>query len=217
MLKEQAALLAEADRRRRTRLLSQYRPYPKQVEFHAAGKDHRERLLMASNRFGKSICGAAETAIHLTGQYPEWWEGRVFNKPVRCWAAGVTSETTRDIVQAKLIGPPERREEWGTGFIPAASLGQESMARGMANAIDTISVKHVSGGWSTLQFKSYERGREKWQGTALEIIWLDEESPLDIYTEALTRTNETGGIIYTTFTPLNGISDVVARFLGMSG
>lgn len=168
---------------------------------------------MAANRFGKTQCGAAEGAIHLTGRYPKWWEGKVFDRPVRMWAAGVTNESTRDVVQEKLLGPPARREEWGTGFIPGDCIGEISMSRGTADAIDTVSVKHVSGGWSFLQFKSYERGREKWQGTALDVIWLDEESPMDIYTEALTRTNETGGIIYTTFTPLQGLSDVVLRFI----
>lgn len=212
------ALLDEMQRTLNLRLarkrLENYRPYPKQIEFHAAGAKYRERLLMASNRFGKSICGAAEMAIHLTGRYPAWWAGKRFDKPIRAWAAGVTNETTRDIVQEKLIGPPSRKEEWGTGYIPHEALGESSMARGTADSLDTISVKHVSDGWSTLQFKSYERGREKWQGTALEVCWMDEECPLDIYTEALTRTNETGGIVYLTFTPLLGWSNVVHRFLG---
>lgn len=168
---------------------------------------------MASNRFGKSICGAAETAIHLTGEYPDWWEGKRFDSPVDVWAAGVTNETTRDIVQDKLIGPPTRRDDWGTGFIPAKALGEASMARGVADSIDSVPVRHKSGGYSTLQFKSYERGREKWQGTAKHVIWLDEECPMDIYTEALTRTNETGGIVFLTFTPLQGITQVVHRFL----
>ena len=126
----------------------------------------------------------------------------------------MTNESTRDVVQDKLIGPPSRREEWGTGFVPRAALvGDPSMARGPPDFIDTISVKHASGGASTLLFKSYERGREKWQGTALEVIWLDEECEEDIYTEALTRTNETGGVVFMTFTPLLGMSDVVLRFL----
>jgi phage terminase large subunit-like protein len=212
----EARLAAEQSRRQRTNLLRTYRPYPKQIEFHAAGAKYRERLLMASNRFGKSICGAAETAIHLTGEYPDWWTGKRFDKPIKAWAAGVTSETTRDIVQDKLIGPPNQKEDWGTGFIPKRCLGECVTGRGVANAIDTISIRHISGGWSTLQFKSYERGREKWQGTALEVIWMDEECDMDIYTEALTRTNETGGIVYVTFTPLKGYSDVVARFMGMT-
>lgn len=168
---------------------------------------------MAANRFGKTVSGAAEMAIHLTGRYPDWWEGKRFDKPVRAWAAGVTNESTRDVVQEKLIGPPARPEEWGTGMIPAACLGPIDLARGITNLIDTVSVKHTSGGWSSLQFKSYERGREKWQGAALEVVWLDEEPPEDIYIEGLTRTNETGGIVFLTFTPLLGYSNVVARFL----
>jgi len=178
------------------------------------GAIKRERLLMASNRFGKTQCGAAEMAIHLTGKYPDWWQGKRFDHPINAWAAGVTSESTRDVVQDKLIGPPKRREDWGTGMIPADAMPDDpSMARGMADAIDTVSVKHASGGFSTLQFKSYERGREKWQGTALHVLWLDEEPPMDIYTEGLTRTNETRGIVYMTFTPLQGMSEVVLRFL----
>ena len=168
---------------------------------------------MASNRFGKTQCGAAEMAIHLTGRYPDWWQGKRFDTPIRAWASGVTNESARDVVQEKLIGPPSRKEDWGTGFIPGDALGEVDPARGVAGMIDTVSVKHVSGGNSTLQFKSYERGREKWQGSALEVLWLDEEPPMDIYMEGLTRTNETGGIVYLTFTPLLGMSDVVHRFL----
>ena len=98
-------------------------------------------------------------------------------------------------------------------MIPGDCLGHIDPARGIPNLIDTVSVKHVSGGVSNLQFKSYERGREKWQGAALEVLWLDEEPPEEIYTEGLTRTNETGGIVFLTFTPLLGMSTVVLRFL----
>ncbi len=207
---------AEATLARRQALnrLASYNPYPKQLEFHNAGERYRERLLMASNRFGKSEAGAAEMAIHLTGRYPAWWKGKRFSAPIRAWAAGVTNETTRDIVQAKLFGPPNRKEDWGTGFIPGDCIGDVSPSRGIADAIDMASIRHASGGYSTLQFKSYERGREKWQGAALEVLWLDEESPADLYYEAITRTNETGGIVYLTFTPIKGWSDVVQRFLG---
>jgi phage terminase large subunit-like protein len=168
---------------------------------------------MTANRFGKTVCGAAEMAFHLTGQYPAWWEGKRFNRPVRAWAAGVTGETTRDVVQEKLIGPPFRESEWGTGMIPRAALSSIANARGLPGAIDSVDVKHSSGGISSLQFKSYERGREKWQGAALEVVWLDEEPDEQIYSEGLTRTNETGGIVYLTFTPLKGMSEVVRRFL----
>lgn len=48
--------------------------YPKQLEFFRAGRDHRERAFIAGNRCGKSEAGAYETALHLTGRYPHWWE-----------------------------------------------------------------------------------------------------------------------------------------------
>lgn len=193
--------------------MSFYQPYPKQRQFHDAGYDNRERLFLAGNRCGKTQAGAYEAAMHLTGQYPEWWRGRRFNGPTRGWAAGVTGESTRDVVQEKLFGPPERREEWGTGAIPHAAIGDISTGRGIADAIDTASIRHVSGGWSSIAFKSYEKGREKWQGAAREWIWFDEESPLDIYIEGLTRTNETGGLVWLTCTPLLGMSEVMLRFL----
>ena len=31
---------------------------------------------MVGNRVGKTYCGATEGAMHLTGVYPAWWEGR---------------------------------------------------------------------------------------------------------------------------------------------
>ena len=161
-----------------------------------------------------------EQAYHLTGLYPSDWEGKRFEKPVRAWAAGVTGESTRDIVQAKLFGPPERRGDWGTGTIPHSclDLSNISTGRGIAGAIDMAPVRHHApdgqfNGWSMLALKSYERGREKWQGTGLDIVWFDEEPPLDIYIEGLTRTNETGGIVYLTCTPLLGMSNVMMRFL----
>jgi phage terminase large subunit-like protein len=213
-LLQQALAKAEADKARliaETRLAS-YVPYKKQMEWHRSGGSHRERLLMASSRFGKTVCGAAEMAFHLTGSYPEWWSGKRFDKPVRAWAAGVTNESTRDVVQEKLIGPPFRQGEWGTGMIPRGALGSVETSRGTPGLIDTVQVRHISGGWSSLQFKSYERGREKWQGVALEVAWFDEEPPIEIYMEGLTRTNETGGITYVTFTPLLGTTETVKRF-----
>ncbi len=48
------------------------------------------------------------------------------------------------------------------------------------------------------------------------MLWLDEEPPPDVYSEGLTRTNAgdngRGGIAYITFTPLQGMTDVVSHF-----
>jgi phage terminase large subunit-like protein len=61
--------------------------------------------------------------------------------------------------------------------------------------------------------KSYQRGRESFQGETLDYGWADEEPPADIYTELLTRTNVSQGPVWITFTPLLGMSETVRRFL----
>lgn len=192
--------------------LHRYRPYDKQKEFHAAGRDHRERLFMAGNQLGKTWAGAYETAMHLTGVYPDNWPGRRFDHPVHAWAAGITGESTRDNPQRLLLGPPADKDQWGTAAIPGDALITWSASRGIADSVDQAVIRHASGGQSILGFKSYERGREKWQGPTLHVVWFDEEPPADIYSEGVTRTNATGGINYITATPLLGMSDVVRLF-----
>ena len=171
---------------------------------------------MAGNQVGKTTAGAAEWAIHLTGRYPENWTGRVFDRPVRFWASGVTSQSTRDNPQRVLVGPPADESAWGTAFLPRETLLDWTRARGIANALDTVKVRHASGGISTLAFKSYEMGRAKWQGETLDGVWFDEEPPLDIYSEGLTRTQARGLFAILIFTPLMGASEVVRLFLGES-
>lgn len=213
-----AQLLEEKERRKARNKLAAYSPYPKQRDFHAAGKIHRERLLMAANQVGKTWSGGAEWAIHLTGRYPDWWDGKTFDHPVKFWAAGVTGESTRDTVQRVLVGPPQQKDLWGTGMIPGDALTDWTTSRGIPDALNSVVVRYggggdVQAGNSVCVFKSYEQGREKWQGDTLDGVWNDEEPPSDIYSEGLTRTNATEGIVITTFTPLLGMSEVVMSFL----
>jgi phage terminase large subunit-like protein len=212
----QTLLETEKRRRERSRLLH-YAPYAKQRAFHAAGAIHRERLLMAANQVGKTWCGAAEMAFHLTGRYPHWWSGRRFAGPVRAWAGSQTLDVTRDGVQRVLVGEPRDEANWGTGMIPGDDIIDWSRRRGAADALDGLAVRHISGGTSTLGFKSYDQGRAKWQADTLDAVWFDEEPPPDVYGEGLTRTNATGGIVWLTFTPLLGVSEVVRMFLDGCG
>lgn len=186
--------------------------YPKHMEFFRAGLDFPERCLMAANRVGKTITGAYEVSTHLTGKYPEWWPGRRFLNPVSAWACGDTGTTVRDITQFELLGPIE---SMGTGMIPYADIvGRPSRkSGGIPDAIDTVKVRHVSGGISRLSFKSYKEGRISFQGTAKDVIWLDEEPDQSIYSECLLRLMTRNGILLSTFTPLMGMSDVVLSFM----
>jgi phage terminase large subunit-like protein len=206
-------LLEEQARRKKGNLLQGYKPYSKQIEFHEAGSDYRERLFMAGNQLGKTLAGAAEGAMHLTGIYPDWWEGKRFDKPIIMLAGSESYELTRDGVQRLLIGPPMSEEEWGTGYIPKASIVATTRRSGVSGALDSCTVRHVSGGTSTLLFKAYEQGRGKWQANTVDYVWFDEEPPEDVYFEGITRTNATKGLIAVTFTPLKGMSTVVARYI----
>lgn len=223
---ELLALLEERERRSRGRKIWSYFPdqgplrrelYPKHLGFFEAGSRFRERCFMAGNRVGKTETGGGyELVCHLTGQYPHWWSGRRFDRAINSWAAGDTAKTVREIIQRKLLGKPG---EHGTGLIPQDSLVRSTPKQGVPEAIDTIYVKHVSGDISQLVLKSYDQKREAFQGTEQDVIWLDEECPLDIYTECVLRTMDTSGagthngMLMLTFTPLRGMTETVMQFL----
>ena len=185
--------------------------YQRHTEFFRAGAAHRERCFLAANRVGKTEgVGAYEATLHLTGRYPGWWEGRRFDRPISAWAAGDTNLTTRDIIQLKLLGPIT---EFGTGMIPADCIVNTTRKVGIPDAVETIYVKHVSGGVSEIGLKSYVQGRESFQGTERHLLWLDEECERSIYTECLLRTMTVNGLLMLTFTPLMGLTDIVRDFL----
>lgn len=212
-----ATELKALDDKRRWRKIDFFNPYLKQQEFFDLGSVKRERLLSAGNQLGKSEAGAVEMAYHLTGEYPDDWMGKRWERPIKAWACGESGLVVRDVQQKKLFGEPGLDEALGTGFVPKAAIhGKPSMARGVTDAFDTVHVAHktngVFDGYSVVKFKSYEQGRLKFQGDTVDLIWLDEECDEDIYTECLTRGNAVGGIVYVTFTPLKGKTKLYIRF-----
>lgn len=209
--RELLTLLEERARRKRENRLLEYKPYAKQMEYHAALQ--REVLFMAGNQLGKTLAGSAEDAYHLTGLYPEWWPGHRFTKPITMLAGSESYELTRDGLQRLLIGPPANEAEWGTGLVPKSTIMRTTRRAGVSNALDTVTIKHASGGSSTLLFKAYEQGRGKWQANTVDYVHFDEEPPGDVYFEGITRTNATKGLVRVTFTPLKGMSEVVRRYL----
>lgn len=182
---------------------------PKHEAFFAAGAIYPERLFMAANRSGKSVCGCYEDSCHATGVYPSWWTGKRFDHPVDIWAVGPDAVTVRDTLQRELLGAVG---EEGTGMLPAHVLGKATGKQGVVGAVDKIRIKHVSGGWSTISFKNYKQDLQAFMGTAIHVVHLDEECPIEIWNECNIRTATTDGIMYATFTPLNGYSRMVINF-----
>lgn len=190
-----------------------FKPYPTQLAFIEASKDNFEELLSAGNGTGKTEIGAYVTAMHLTGEYPDWWPGRKWNHPVDVWVCGKTGEALREAAQLKLVGRLNP-DFWGSGMIPLRCLGKREKSRGTADVLDTVEVLHSSGGISHLTFKTYAQEPEDWQGPRLDLVWFDEEPrTVKHYAEALARLMGRNGLSYMTFTPLAGPTEVVKRFV----
>lgn len=197
-----------------------FEPYEWQRKFYGAGTTAKQRLMMAANRVGKTYSAAFEVACHLTGRYPDWWEGARFNFPIRCWALGVTGEQIRDVIQKNLLGEFEGEGLNGVGAIPFDSIMQETVIRSpqTKNLVKDIKVKHISGGKSHLSLKAYSQGQHVMMGDSVDLIWIDEE-PTDpaIYPQCLTRTatgnQGKGGHVLMTFTPENGMTQIVSQFM----
>ncbi len=232
-LKKLAEVLAELDKKHTYSKIDFLFPdqgpfsrdkYEKQISFFAHGRDHLVRAIVGGNGTGKSVLGAAELVYHLTGQYPTWWAGRRFKKPIRAWAAAIETKQLRSGIQEIIFGS---YNDPGTGLLPRDALLDEKGSlqiwsmQGTANCVGQARVKHFTNGlhdgYSEIEFKTYEQGWANFQGATRDFIWLDEE-PADpkVYTECLARTRGPKGkegSVICTFTPLLGYSTVYLSFL----
>jgi phage terminase large subunit-like protein len=194
-----------------------YKPSDKQKAFHDLGEHAIERLFLAGNRTGKTFCGCLEDAIHLTGRYPSWWKGHRFNHPIICWVASENYEITRNVLQSKLLGGYSKDGGFTEGLIHKDLILNKGSIQGVSGAIDYVKIKHISGGTSTLYFKSYQQGREKFQGARCHLIHLDEEPPHSIFLECQIRLSDVDGVgqgrLLLTMTPLKGYTEMTAYFL----
>jgi phage terminase large subunit-like protein len=216
-------MLTELEYRRKYRRVDFYRPNRKQLEFH--NMEMPERMLRAGNQLGKTHSAAAQMTFDALALYPEWYAGRRFEKPPKIerpmdflgWAACTTSLKTRDGAQTKLLGDLTQHDGLGTGLIPLDSIvGKPAMARGIANFVDSVSLKRENGGRAIIRFKTYEMGRDAFQGESCDEVWLDEdvkgEQNESIYGECQARLTTTNGIIIVTMTPVLGLTPIRRRF-----
>jgi phage terminase large subunit-like protein len=188
-------------------------PYDFQRKFHAAGGQYLYRLLMAGQQIGKTLCNCVETVYHLTGLYPDWWEGKRFDHPVKWWAGGQSNDKVRDHLQSQLLGPHDDPDKEGTGLIPKDCIGKKTRRAGIPNAIASVQVLHVpTKKWSSLTYKTYEQKTEEWMGETVHGISLDEEPPENIFSQCVIRTMKNNGIVFITATPENGMTEVISQF-----
>lgn len=233
VLSEYEDLLESEKRYRRFTKIASYYPdsgplrrslYTKHLHYFALGKAFRERMFMAGNRTGKTTVGCYETVLHATGrydQYASWWPGKRYDHPISVIVAGDTNLTTRDILQAKLFGKLTRQVGdslseavgLGTAMMPRDAIIRATPRRGAENSFEEVTIRHISGGTSVIKLRSFEQGQEAFQGTEEDLIWLDENFPADIYSEAVTRLMTTSGHLLMTFTPIYGVTPIIREFM----
>lgn len=187
------------------------------LDFEVEGSHNYITGGVVNHNSGKSYMGAYMTVCHTTGIYPPWWEGRRFTEPILAWIANKGAKDVRDINEKVLLGPPEDLSKRGTGMLPGHRIIKCTPKTGIPNGTEFIDVAHVSGGVSRIQSKSFDQGREAFQGTSIPFIWLDEECPDDVYGECLLRTMDCSGLVVLTFTPVLGLTTLTSDFLSAAG
>lgn len=193
--------------------------YPKHMELIEASGKYHELFMLGGNGAGKSMFGAAFTAILATGLYPEWWNGYRVPGPVNWWVSGVTNDEVRTSTQKYLLGDVATKgnEELGTGLIPREHIIHWQKAVNGNGLCDYVTVRNVAGqgGVSTIRFKSYKQGRDTYQAENLHGAWNDEEAPPSIHGEIMQRFRgpTAEGRLLTTFTPLQGMTELASKAL----
>ena len=191
--------------------LKYFRPFEHQIAFFNTISDRRG--ILAANRIGKTVSTCFETAMHLTGEYPEWWAGHRFHKPITVMVAGEGWSQVALVLQQELLGSPDikLRDQIGTGAIPRDAIVVDTMRGDGANCIG-VEIKHSSGGKSYLLFANYTQEVRQLQGFKLDLAVFDEQPPDDFFSEIVTRTATTQGMILCSFTPLKGLNGLVSKF-----
>lgn len=196
-------------------------PFQYQRNFMAAGAKHNNRLLSAGNQLGKTYGASYEFAYHITGLYPDDFEGKRIEKAgLVYWAVGIDLQMVVDIQQKALLGTNNITvtSEIGTGSIPRdCIIMNEGMERDGARVI-SCRIKHISGGTNELRFFG-STDQDKLQGRTVAMIWLDEESPYSnaIHSQCIARTTHglgasTPGMILMTATPEQGESNLYRMY-----
>jgi phage terminase large subunit-like protein len=192
--------------------LKYFRPFEHQHKFFTTGNTDR-RGILAANRIGKTVSTCYETAMHLTGFYPDWWKGYRYTGPITAMVAGEGWSQVALVLQNELLGTQDVKisENLGSGAVPRDYIVIETMRNDGANCIG-CEIKHVSGNNSYLLFANYTQEVRQLQGFKLNLAVFDEQPPDDFFSEIVTRTATTQGKVLCSFTPLKGLNGLVSKF-----
>ncbi len=192
--------------------------YDWQFEFIEATRQYFESCLCAGNQIGKTFTGTLIDGFHVTGDYPDDYPGHRFEFAPMCWGLGYSMEKTRDLLQRPLFGEYTRDNGFSGGLVPKDRILSYERVSGTPNAMRTVRVRHASGEVASIQFWSYSQGQHAIMGDVVDWFHIDEE-PTDqkirpqVLTRSLNGDRGKGGRGIYTFTPENGRTELVIKFM----
>jgi phage terminase large subunit-like protein len=180
--REVREILAELEHRRRVNPLSFYEHLPQQRLFH--DDPANTRVIYGGNRSGK------------TSEAAEYVITKALAKPKqRIWAVAETFPDSVGIQQRKIweICPKNR-----------IKYGRYDDINGFPNR------KLKFDNNSLITFKSYDQGTESFAQDDCDLIWFDEEPPLEIWKECRMRLIDRNGEMILSMTSVKGVTDLIA-------
>jgi phage terminase large subunit-like protein len=156
-----------------------YAPFTKEHQAFLLSTAH-ETALFGGNSSAKTWTAAAKFTAVMIGEHPTL----KVRTPCTGWVACEDFSLTKE-------GPLRALLILGAQHIEGYNAHEK-----------TITYKNGS----TAQLKSYESGWRKYQAAAINVVWLDEEPPEEIYKECRLRTMRTSGYIFISMTPLEGLT-----------
>jgi phage terminase large subunit-like protein len=158
---------------------------PHQVQEAMLSETSRRRIIVAANRSGKTEGAMRDVLWSARGEHP-YKKVKLVNN-IWCGCPDYPSYIRFTKPAFDQWCPPE----WIKGSFHESDKW--------------VDIKRVDGGVCRISFLSYDMPRTKWQGAGVDGIWLDEESPEDIFNECMARIVTTRGWILLTFTPVSGV------------
>lgn len=166
--------------RKRLNPLEFFKPLPGQLRF--LSEDASTQLICGGNRSSKTT-GVAKKIID-----------KCISSKLRIWACAETFSDSVNIQQRKIWELLPKKE---TRYCYYDDVN------GFRNR------KLIFKTGSIINFKSYDQGRESFQGDDCDVIWFDEEPPLDIYKECRMRLIDRNGKLIISMTSLKGMTELV--------
>ena len=198
--KEHDRLVAEYARMLEEEALRYYEPHPGQVDFHKSNA--KLRGLFGGNQSGKTWAGCMEIAWTIGGIHPYRpnYLGTVTARD--CCVSFSTIQSVLIPTYKRILPRGEAKLE-GKTFEGRDRIWPGLKGGSWRKAYSDVDKKLelANGGFN--EFKSYEQGREAFQGPPRHIIREDEEAKEMIHTENLARQFTTGINLIMTMTPLN--------------